>query len=395
MFSQKGKSQPRAKPTGPTILQVLPEMRTGGVERGTVEIASAIVRAGGRALVASAGGQMVPHLAYVGAEHIDLPLNTKNPINIYDNIGRLNELIKKLGIDLIHARSRAPAWSAVKSARNCGIPFVTTFHGVYGLQNSLKQKYNSVMTKGDRVIAISNFIYEHIRHNYQIDDAKIRIIHRGVDLKAFDPQRIVPQRIVDITKEWRVPEDLPLILMPGRITRWKGQHILIQALAKLPHRNFMCLLVGDDMGHPGYREELEKMIIDLKLAGHVRIAGNTPYMAEAYMLSYLVIAPSVEPEAFGRVPIEAQAMGKPVISTNHGGACETVFPGETGWLVVPGSVDDLAKALQEALTLDPERYKWMSENAMWNARENFSSEIMCNKTLEVYEELLKKKALSA
>ena len=388
MFSLKGNKESRPKPSGPTILQVLPEMRTGGVERGTVEIAGAIARSGGRSLVASAGGQMVPHLAYVGAEHIEMPLNTKNPIHIYDNAGRLVELIKKLGVDVIHARSRAPAWSAYRAARQTGIPFITTFHGVYGLQSNLKKKYNSVMTKGDRVIAISQFISEHIRENYSVEESRLRIIHRGVELKSFDPQRIVPQRMVDIAKEWRVPEDLPLILMPGRITRWKGQHVFIRALANLPHRNFMCLLVGDDMGHPGYRLELEKLIIDLNLQGHVRIAGNTPYMPEAYMLSHLVVAPSVEPEAFGRVPIEAQAMGKPVISTNHGGACETVFPGETGWLVAPGSIDELTTALQEALSMDAETYKWMAENAIWNARENFSSERMCSKTLEVYDELL-------
>lgn len=372
----------------PVILQVLPQLRTGGVERGTIEIAGAIARAGMRALVASAGGAMLPNLAYAGGEHITIPLTTKNPLTIWNNATELEKIIRQYKVDIIHARSRAPAWSALIAARRTKTPFVTTFHGVYGLEPKFKKHYNAVMTKGDRVIAISNFVAEHIAQNYEVDPAILRIIHRGVDTQNFAPERIRHQPMVELAAKWRVPDDLPLILMPGRITRWKGQHVLVEALAKLPHRNFFCLLVGDDLGHPTYRKELEKMIFDLELESNARIAGNTSSMAEAYTLAEVVVCPSIEPEAFGRVPVEAQAMGRAVISTNHGGACETIIDGVTGLLVKPGDADELSKAIQHILEMPAEQKHQLAENAIWHVRDNFSAELMCNKTIEVYRELL-------
>ncbi|HEU5048116.1 MAG TPA: glycosyltransferase family 4 protein [Rickettsiales bacterium] len=372
----------------PVILQVLPQLRAGGVERGTIEIAGAIARAGMRALVASAGGSMLPNLAYAGGEHITIPLTTKNPLTIWSNAAELEKIIRKHKVDIIHARSRAPAWSALIAARRTKTPFVTTFHGVYGLSPEFKKHYNAVMTQGDRVIAISNFVAEHIIANYPIDPTRMRIIHRGVDINSFAPERIRHQPMVELAAKWRVPDDLPLILMPGRITRWKGQHVLVEALAKLPHRNFFCLLVGDDLGHPAYRKELEKMICDLGLESNARIAGNTSSMAEAYTLAEVVVCPSVEPEAFGRVPVEAQAMGRAVISTNHGGACETIIDGVTGLLVKPGDADELSKAIERILEMPAEQKQQLAENAIWHVRNNFSAEIMCSKTIEVYRELL-------
>jgi glycosyltransferase involved in cell wall biosynthesis len=222
-----------------------------------------------------------------------------------------------------------------------------------------------------------------------MDASKLRIIHRGVDLNLFDPDHIMPQRMIDLSARWRLPEDHPpLILMPARITRWKGQHILIEALAKLPHRNFFCLLVGDDSGHPNYRKEIEDLILTRKLEGHVRIAGNTPYMAEAYMLADVVVAPSIEPEAFGRVPVEAQAMGRLVIATNHGGACETIIDGQTGWLVKPDDADDLARSIASALGLSKDEKERIGSQAHEHVHTHFSAEIMCHKTLEVYWELI-------
>jgi glycosyltransferase involved in cell wall biosynthesis len=374
----------------PVVLQVLPQLRTGGVERGTVEIASAIKRAGWQPLVASAGGAMISNVSYVGGEHITLPLASKNPLRIWRNAKALEKIIRERKVDIIHARSRAPAWSAYLAAKNIGIPFVTTFHGVYGLQSNLKKRYNEVMTKGDRVIAISHFVAQHIAENYSVPQDRMRIIHRGVDLNLFDPARIMTGRMVELAGKWRVPDDLPLIIMPGRITRWKGQHVLVEALAKLPHRNFFCLLVGDDMGHPNYRKEVEDSIRSLKMEGLIRFAGNTPYMAEAYMLADIIVAPSIEPEAFGRVPVEAQAMGRLVIATNHGGACETIIDGKTGWLTKPGDVEDLSQTIARTLALTKEEKEIVSNQAIEHVREHFSSEIMCAKTLEVYWELIGK-----
>jgi len=371
----------------PVILQVLPELRSGGVERGTIEIARAIVQAGGKAIVASSGGPMASMLAHVGALHIKLPLKHKNPLSLWLNSRRLERVIREHKVDIIHARSRAPAWSAWLAAQNTGCRFITTFHGTYGLQNEWKKKYNSIMTRGERVIAISHFIADHIKQNYEIDAAKIRIIHRGVDLKVFTPLNHSLLRLVELTKEWRLPESMPLILFPGRITRWKGQDVFLRALAALPHRHFFAVLLGDDKGHENYRGELEQAIKELGLEGHVRIASHTHHITEAYRLARVVVATSIEPEAFGRVVLEAQAMGRPVIATNHGGPMETVIPDTTGWLVTPGNVEQLSQRIQQALTMDDKMLEWMSEQAIHNSY-NFSLDMMSARTIDVYKELL-------
>lgn len=371
----------------PVILQVLPEMRSGGVERGTVEIARAITQSGWKALVASEGGGMVTSLVRAGATHITLPLASKNPLKILLNAWRLEQLIRKHKVDIIHARSRAPAWSAWLAARRTGCHFVTTFHGTYNIQNEWKRKYNAVMVKGERVIAISNFIADHIQKNYSMMFGNLRIIHRGVDLNLFNPSNYSSARMIELSKEWNLPESLPLLLFPARITRWKGQHIFLQALASLPHRNFFAVLLGDDKGREAYREELENFIMANDLAGHVRIVPHTYNMPEAYMLAKLVVAASLDPEAFGRVVLEAQAMGRPVVATNHGGPMETVIPDVTGWLVPPGDVAALARVIEHALSLTEEEMYNLAYHSTYNAQ-HFSTDAMCQKTLEVYRELL-------
>jgi len=371
----------------PVILQVLPALRSGGVERGTLEIARAITKAGGKSLIASQGGEMLSGLP-TDIMHITLPLASKNPLKIWLNSWRLSRIIRKYKVDIIHARSRAPAWSAWMAARRSHCHFMTTFHGTYGLGGKWKKRYNSIMTCGERIIAISHFIAEHIATNYAPDPGKIRVIHRGVDLRLFDPfTSLAPQRMIQLSKEWRMPEELPLILFPGRITRWKGQDVFLRALAQLPHRNFFAVILGDDKGHQTYREELEAMITTLNLEGHVRIAHHTRFIREAYQLSRFVVSTSIEPEAFGRVVLEAQAMGKPVIATNQGGPQETVIHNATGWLVEPNDVDVLSQCIEHALTLEESTLHWMAEQGVENAR-RFSLEQMCIQTLQVYAELL-------
>ncbi len=371
----------------PVILQVLPALQSGGVERGTVEIARAIQQHGGRALVASSGGKMVYQLFRCGAEHISLPLASKNPLTILMNARKLANIIREHKVDIVHARSRAPAWSAWLACQKTGCKMVTTFHGTYSNQNALKKKYNSVMLKGERVIAISNFIAEHIKANYEVDANKIRVIHRGVDLNLFTPDLFSHQRMDALIKEWRLPMDLPIILFPGRITRWKGQDVFLKALAQLPNRNFFAVILGDDKKRGNYKAELERLIVELGLEGHVRFAEHTQYITEAYMLARVVVATSIEPEAFGRVVLEAQAMGKPVIATNHGGPQETVIHGETGLLVPPGDVEALTRAIDNALHVDEALGRQIAASAREQA-ERFSLEAMCEKTLAVYEELL-------
>lgn len=372
----------------PTVLQVLPEMKAGGVERGTIEIAGALTRNGYRALVASEGGPLVKKLAYAGAEHIELPLASKNPFRIWANIGLLESVIREYGVDIIHARSRAPAWSAYYAARRTKIPFVTTFHGIYNIQNRFKRLYNSIMTRGDVVIAISEFGAEHIRQNYHVTGKPMTVIHRGVDLAIFNPAAVAQRRLIDLAKAWRLPDDQPIIMLPGRITRWKGQAYLINALARMKEVDFFCILCGDDEGHPDYRKEIEKLVIDHGMGHRIRIVGNTQDMPAAYLLAHVVVSASLDPEAFGRVAIEAQAMGRPIIATNHGGSTETVLHGQTGWLVTPGSEEEMERALREALTLPQSTLQAIGHTGMEHVRHHFSSELMCHKELDVYEHLL-------
>ncbi|MBL8670712.1 MAG: glycosyltransferase family 4 protein [Alphaproteobacteria bacterium] len=373
----------------PVILQVLPALVTGGVERGTIEVAEAVVRAGGKAIVASSGGPMVRELARIGAEHVELPLQRKNLLTIRRNAGRLERLIRERGVDLIHARSRAPAWSALWAARRTGIPFVTTFHGTYsGAGNPLKRWYNRVMTRGDRVIAISAFIGEHVTQRYRVEPERLRVIPRGVDLRLFDPQRTPAARVVDLTQKWRVPDGMPVVMLPGRLTGWKGQEILIEAVALLGRTDIRCTLLGPDQGRAAYRERLEALIKRRKLQSVVHIVDDCRDMPAAYMLADVVVSASTEPEGFGRVMAEAQAMGKPVIATDHGGAREIIVPGETGWLVPPRDKTALAAALGEALTLTSEERASLSRRAIANVRANFTRELMCERTLAVYQELL-------
>ncbi|MGB0671240.1 MAG: glycosyltransferase family 4 protein, partial [Rhodospirillales bacterium] len=326
-------SAPRATPLAPpalvreraaTVLQVLPtlEMGGGGVERGTCEVAGAIVEAGGRALVASTGGTLEHELRRQGGELIQLPVDSKNPLVMYKNIERLAEIIRREKVEIVHARSRAPAWSALHAARRTGKHFVTTFHGTYGRQGLFKSTYNSVMGRGERVIAISRFIAGHIRQYYGVPADRIRVIHRGVDLARFDPKVVSAQRVVQLANQWRLTEGLPIVMLPGRLTRWKGQTIFIEALAKLGRQDIRAVIVGSDQGRTDYRQELENLIIRHGLAGVIRLVDHCPDMPAAYMLADVVVSASTEPEAFGRVVPEAQALGRPVVATDHGGARE-------------------------------------------------------------------------
>jgi len=374
---------------GPIVLQVLPALgHGGGVERGTIEIARAIVEAGGRALVASAGGAMVHEVARARAEHVTLPLSSKNPLVMAANVGRLERLIAAEGVDIVHARSRAPAWSACYAAARARRPFVTTFHGTYAIGNALKRKYNSIMTRGERVIAISAFIAGHIRQVYGVPAARIRVIPRGVDLERFDPARVSAERVAQLARQWRLGDGLPVVMLPGRLTRWKGQTVFLEAVARLKRKDLRCVLVGSDQGRADYRRELDDIIARHDLGGVVRLVDHCADMPAAYMLTDVVVSASTDPEAFGRVIPEAQALGRPVIATDHGGARETVIEGETGWLTPPADAEALADAIGRVLALTPAARQAVAEKAIANVRRNFSKDAMCARTLEVYNEVL-------
>lgn len=373
---------------GRTILQVLPALGTGGAERGCVDVAAAIEAAGGKALVASAGGAMLRDLARTGADHITLPLGGKNPLTIWRNIRRLEAVIRERGVDLVHARSRAPAWSAQAACRRAGIPFVTTVHAPYNQHSAAKRLYNSIMVRGDRVIAISDFIARHIVETYGADPARIRTIPRGVDLRQFAIEAVSAQRIITLARAWRAPDDRPIVLMPGRLSRWKGQAVVIDALARLGRRDLHCLIVGSDQGRTGYRKELIDRIAAKGLNGVVQLVDHCDDMPAAYMLSDVVVHASTDPEGFGRVVVEAMALGRPVIATDIGAPPELVVEGETGWLVPPADPDALAAAIDQALSLTPEARSRMAEQAIATVAGQYTKEAMTAATLRVYQELL-------
>ena len=335
---------------------------------------------------------MTRELPRVGARHVDLPMDSKSPFRIRANVGRLVKLIRQEGVDLIHARSRAPAWSALSASRRCKIPFVTTFHGVYGAGNPLKKLYNSVMVRSDRVIAISDYIGEHILQTYHVDPGKVRVVPRGVDLEIFTPEAVSPARVIKLVTEWRLDDGMPVILMPARLTRLKGHVVMMRALAELGRTDIRCLIVGSDQGRTAYRRELEAQVGKLGLQAVVHLTDHCDDMAAAYKLSDVVVSASVEPEGFGRTVVEAQALGRPVIATNIGATAETIIDGETGWLVPPDNPAALAQALTKALDLNEYQRSAMAQRAIAHVRQNFSRERMCADTLALYDELLTNRA---
>jgi glycosyltransferase involved in cell wall biosynthesis len=371
----------------PAVLQVIPSLVSGGAERGTVDLSGALVAAGWSAYVASSGGPLEHQLARLGVRHLKLPLASKNPLVMRRNAAALIEIIRRHKIDIVHARSRAPAWSAWSAARATRRRFVTTFHNAYDIDLPLKRWYNSVMARGERVIAISNFVAEHAASVYGIGPDRLRIIPRGVDLAAFDPRRVSGERVIALATRWRVPEDVAVVKLPARLTRWKGGLDFIEAVARLGRRDLCCLLVGAEQ-RAGFRRELEAAIERLGLVGMFRIVEDCRDMPAAYMLSDVVVSASTDPEGFGRVITEAQAMGRPVVATDHGGARETIVPGVTGWLAPPRDPAALAAAIGQALRLDPAERAAFARRARGHVAANYTREAMCTRTIDIYEELL-------
>ncbi len=378
----------RGEETGPVVLQVLPGLGNGGVARGTVDVAIAIAEAGGTPIVVSEGGAKERDLARAEIQHLTLPLASKNPFIMRRNVERLVQMIEELGVDIVHARSRAPAWSAAAAARRSGRHFVTTFHATYRIGNPVRRYYNAIMTKGDRVIAISEFIAEHIRENYTLDPSRLRVIPRGVDLVRFNPDRVSAERMIALATRWRLPDGLPVVMLPGRLTRWKGQTILLKALRHLTDIDFCCVLVGPDEGRRAYRHELEEMIRGLGLSSRAFIVEDCEDMPAAYMLADVVVSASTDPEGFGRVVSEAQAMGRPVAASDHGGAPEQVLRDRTAFLYPPRDARKLAEAIRKGLALDQIGRRHLALEAISNVRGKFTRERMCQQTLQVYDEVL-------
>jgi glycosyltransferase involved in cell wall biosynthesis len=382
----------------PTILQIIPQLDAGGAELSVVEIVSAVARGGGRPLVLAEPGRLAPGIEAAGGEVIPFPAATKNPLRILANAGRIARIAAREGVDLIHARSRAPAWSALFAARRLKVPFVTTYHGAYSERSAAKRLYNSVMARGDVTIANSHYTARLIAERYGTPPERLIVIHRGVDTARFDPARIAPERVAALRQAWGVEAGRRVILQAARLTRWKGQGVLIEAVARLLAQGRLgdaaVILAGDAQGRDSYVEFLRGQIARLGLQGRVRLMGHVEDMAAAYLAAHVTVVASVEPEAFGRTAIEAAAVGCPVVATDIGAPPETVVAAPasehtaTGWLVPPSDAEALAARLAEALTLPAATRTAMGARARHRAVTHFSVEAMQRSTLGVYDRLL-------
>jgi glycosyltransferase involved in cell wall biosynthesis len=376
----------------PVILQIVPTLEAGGAERTTVDVASALAREGYTALVGTRGGRMVSELASAGGRWVNLPVHKRSPKSLVVNVFNIRRIIRERNVALIHARSRAPAWSAFIAARQSNIPFVTTYHGIYNAHNSVKRFYNSVMARGDAVIANSEWTARHIASEYRFRPKHLQIIPRGVDLARFAPERIPHEHIEALRADWGVRDGERIILLPGRLTRWKGQAVFIRALGKMKRagqlENIKAILAGDAQGRAEYQSELEELIFSRGLNTQLTIAGHVADMPAAYLAADIVVSASTDPEAFGRVAAEAGAMGRPVIATDHGGSREIILPNRSGVLVEPDDPEALAAALTQLLAASPERLAQMGAEARAHVSSHFTVERMCADTIALYRELL-------
>jgi len=376
----------------PVIVQIVPQMNRGGVERGTVEIAEAISARGWKAVVICNGGRMENQLRRAGAEVYTLPVDTKNPLKWPAVRRRLKAVLLSVGADIVHVRSRAPAWIALPLTRAMGIHSISTIHSKFVPQNFVKRIYNQKMLTADGIIAISDYVKSVITSHYSeaVSEKAIQVIHRGVDLDVFDPAKVSQHRIVRLSETLNLPDDGPVVMLPARATEWKGHAPLIEAVARLEAKDVTLLLLGAGDGHSRFIERLRALAIKTGLDGRLRIASGTDDMPAALMLADVVAMPSTVPEPFGRVALEAQAMGRPVVAFKHGGAIESIQEGETGWLAEPNNVEDLARCLQLALKLGPRQRTIWAKRARAHVESAFSTQQMCEKTLEIYADFLQK-----
>ncbi len=369
-----------------TIVQMLPELITGGVERGTLETGAFFAKKGHRSIVVSNGGPMVKELEKNGTQHITLPVGEKNPRALFC-IPRLRQLFIKEKVDILHLRSRMPAWMGLLAAKS--IPaetrprIVTTFHGFYSVN-----RYSAVMTKGEGIIAVSKLIQDHICQQYGVCGNHVKVIHRGFDASCFDPVLVDKKMVSDLRAKWGIDEkNGPVLMLPARFTELKGHRLFLSALEKIKHLSWTAVFVGDMNEKSEYAARLQKEAVEKGLQDRVVFAGHCNDMATAFMFSDVTISASIHPESFGRIGVESQAMGVPVVATAHGGSLETIVPEKTGWLFSPADIDGFANVLAESVSDEKKRKEMGSRAREWVA-EHFTTDLMCTKTLRLYEELL-------
>ncbi|MDD9912198.1 MAG: glycosyltransferase family 4 protein [Alphaproteobacteria bacterium] len=372
----------------PAVLQLCPSLKEGGVERSTLEMATFLEKQGWKSHIAAHAGPLTQMLPLETTFH-PLPLHHRDPFFTIYNAYRIAKLVQKHNISFIHARSRGPAWSAYLASKWTGTPYITTFHSTYGLKGFAKKAYNSVMVKGAHVIANSQFIKNHISENYGIPADLIPIAPRGYDPHVFSANNISNEELANLKASMGIMKDVPILLLVGRISRKKGQKILLEALTHLKDLPWVALFAGGADKKQTFLAELQNFCQTHNIEDRVHWLGSRTDVAKLYALADIAISPSTEPEAFGRVAVEAQAMKTPIIATNHGGSLETVQDGITGWLIPPDNPEILAKTIRKALT-DTKRLSTMGDEAYRWVSEHFTTEMTCQKEFAEYQHIIKK-----
>ncbi len=378
------------------VLQVIPKLGYGGAETGCYDIAHYLAEQGCGSFIATSGGELLKFVKKKKVGIFKLPVHSKNPILIFFNVIILSILIIFKKINIVHARSRAPAWSSYFACILTNTKFVTTFHGTYNFKTNLKKFYNSIMLRSKLTIAGSNFIFNHINENYSEylnKKKKLRVIFRGINIDYFNPQNISILKQEKLKKEWGLDPHKFTILMPGRLTYWKGQEKFIEALNILIEdfnvTNFQAILLGPDQGRKVYSKKLFSLVERYSLTKKVKFISHCKEMPLAYSLADVVVSASIEPEAFGRVAVESQSMGKPIVASNIGGSKETVLNKKSGYLYKHDDPRELAKNLNTIMDLSQEELKLMGNEGRKNVTKKFDVEVMCDSNLREYKKLFK------
>ena len=377
------------------VLQVIPKLGFGGAETGCYDIAHYLPENNCQSFIVTSGGELIKFIDKKKVKLIRLPVHSKNPILILINSLILIGIILFFNITIVHARSRAPAWSCLFATKLTRRKFVTTFHGTYNFSGNLKKFYNSVMVRSDLIIAGSNFIFSHIKENYSKylnTKKKFLVIFRGINVDYFDPSTKLENDEQKLLQKWEIKKEKKIILLPGRLTSWKGQELFIEAinLAKieLGYEAFHAVILGSEQGRDLYKKKLIRLVEQYRLTNQIKFIDQCKDMALAYQVSDVVVSASIEPEAFGRVAVEAQSMEKLIIASNIGGSNETIVNEKTGLLFESGDANSLSQKIIRAITMDERTIKLLGIEGRKNVKKKFNVEKMCFSTYSEYKRLL-------
>ena len=377
------------------VLQVIPKLGYGGAETGCFDIAHYLPENGCKSFIVTSGGELLKFVDKKKVKVFRLPVQSKNPILILINAIILTFIILFNNISIVHARSRAPAWSCLIASKITSRKFVTTFHGTYNFKSNLKKLYNSVMVRSDLIIAGSNFIFSHIKENYSNylnQKKKLLVVFRGINVDYFDPTTKLETEEIKLLKQWEIEKDKKIILLPGRLSTWKGQEVFIEAInlvnIELGYEAFYAVILGSDQGRDLYKKKLIRLSEQYRLTKQLKFIDHCKDMALAYKVSDIIVSASIEPEAFGRVAVEAQSMEKPIIASNIGGSNETVIDEKTGYLYEAGNAKSLSKKILKTLTIDETQLKSIGIEGRKNIVQKFNVEKMCFSTYSEYKKLI-------